>query len=1570
MQDNASLNNPPDWTTFVFNNTSSSVSNPQNITWTSTATSIWCQIAINANCVVQLLTDVPLPINGNAPEQIYGSLICGTHVLNAQNNVFILNPGASIYTANTAGLDATISSSNSIVFDPGASYIYNGSAAQVTGASLPATFGMGGSVAVNNAAGVTLSQYTSFGNGSTVRLINGSFNNSTNLELTGGSYIARDHGTFAAIPTFSGPVNVGYFDLGNNAAAITTGVELPTGSTNLNDLFIKKNVSNGVITLPAGVNPVVNGSLTIEAGTLNTSANNNNIFLAGNWTNNSGLTALNTGTGTLTLGGTGVQNIGGTFGTTFYAINLNNSAGAVLGNNEAINGLLTLTNGTITLGANNLTLNQSASAIAGSLSSSNMIIATGAGQLRKRFAANGSYTFPVGDNAANYTPIALNVTGTSYLGAYVGITVTAAKQPNNANVNDYLNRYWSVFTSGITGRSYSVTSATYVPGDVSGTESSIAAGMYVGALPWAKFAAVNTSAHTLSTSAATSINAFVTGITAAGPTVSVTAGSAYCGAATDTLTATSYTGDPSLTFSWAPSTGLSAATGTSVIATPTVSTTYTLTVTDGNGLKATATTTVSINFTPAAYSMTGGGTFCAGGTGFHIGLSGSQTGVNYQLYLNGSPSGAPLAGTGSGLDWGFKTAPGIYTAIGTAATGTCTTSMTGAVTLTANPRPNAYTVTGTGSYCSGGTGLHVGLAASDVGINYQLYRGTALVGTALAGTGSALDFGLQIPAGTYTVLATNPATGCTNTMTGSAIITINPLPNAYTITGGGSYCSGGTGLHIGLAGSATGISYQMYRSGVAAGSPLAGTGSPLDFGLQTLAGTYTVIATNTTTGCVNNMTGTPSITVLALPTTFTVTGGGSSCAGGVPFHIYLSGSVLNVTYYIYKNGVSIGSKAGTGAALDFGTNAALGTYTITGTSSLTGCSIAMTGSAVIDLYPTIPQFTVSGGGSSCPGGLFDITQDGSTVGVNYQLYRNGNIVSSVPAIPGTGAALDFGFQSSAGTYTVVATRVIGGCTRTMLGNAIIVSLPLPGPFSVNGGGIYCTGGAGVHVGLAGSAVGVNYQLFYYPAGGGGATPVGSLMPGTGSALDFGAFTGGGVYRAVGTFAASTCSAPMADSATITVVAAPSAYVVSGTGTFCTGGTGLHVYLSNSAPTAGNVTYYLLRNGVSIGSLPGVNAPLTFPYQTTPGTYTVLALSTLTGCTSNMTGSAVISSVAPPVAGTISGPATVANGGVITLTDPVAGGVWSASNSRVTISPVGVVTGVSAGAVTISYTVTNGVCNVSALYYITETGAAPPPVVNASVGTSSLCVGANAYYTNTVAGGTWSSGDINVATIDPVTGLLSAVAAGVTPVIYTVTDGAGTASTVLPVTVQSAPDAVVVSAVPTAPVADGQTITFSASVSNGAQPDQYQWLVNGTAVIGATQPVFTAATLHNNDEVACQVTGACGQTISNKVRVTTSSNQVKPVQLTGAAITLVPNPNKGVFALKGNLVQTAQSLSDEEVAIEITDVLGKQIFSKKVTAPNGLLDETISLGSNIANGSYILSLSTASAHQIFHLVIEQ
>lgn len=66
---------------------------------------------------------------------------------------------------------------------------------------------------------------------------------------------------------------------------------------------------------------------------------------------------------------------------------------------------------------------------------------------------------------------------------------------------------------------------------------------------------------------------------------------------------------------------------------------------------------------------------------------------------------------------------------------------------------------------------------------------------------------------------------------------INPilnqtLPLPYIVTGGGSYCTGSSGLTVGLANSEASATYTLYKDAVAQVPTVTGTGSAISFGCK------------------------------------------------------------------------------------------------------------------------------------------------------------------------------------------------------------------------------------------------------------------------------------------------------------------------------------------------------------------------------------------------------------------------------------------------------------------------------------------------------------------------------------------------------------------------------------------------------------------------------------------------------------------------------------------------------------------------------------------------------------------
>ncbi|WP_281238022.1 gliding motility-associated C-terminal domain-containing protein [Flavobacterium praedii] len=197
--------------------------------------------------------------------------------------------------------------------------------------------------------------------------------------------------------------------------------------------------------------------------------------------------------------------------------------------------------------------------------------------------------------------------------------------------------------------------------------------------------------------------------------------------------------------------------GTSFTGTPTV-TVNALPTTANAGADQTGATTCGLT------TVTLGGNTPTVGTGKWTIVSG--TGGSFALDTNPTTTFSGTAGTSYTLRWTISNTP-------------CTASSDD-VNVIFNILPIAHAVTGGGAYCSGGTGVVVGLANSQLGVNYQLQLGGVNNGVAVAGTGSAISFGNKTAAGTYTVVATNATTSCTANMTGSVVVTINLLPAAPT----------------------------------------------------------------------------------------------------------------------------------------------------------------------------------------------------------------------------------------------------------------------------------------------------------------------------------------------------------------------------------------------------------------------------------------------------------------------------------------------------------------------------------------------------------------------------------------------------------------------------------------------------------------------------------------------------------------------------------------------------------------------------------------------------------------------
>lgn len=339
------------------------------------------------------------------------------------------------------------------------------------------------------------------------------------------------------------------------------------------------------------------------------------------------------------------------------------------------------------------------------------------------------------------------------------------------------------------------------------------------------------------------------------------------------------------------------------------------------------------------------GTGCAAST-HAITVANSQADVYYSLYRDGTEVRTPRLGNGGNLLFDGITTTGSYEVKATR--GNCEVFLDNTVFIA--PRPALQTIAEPRIGCEG-IELFVTLGNSETGVEYSILDAGGVVIETVTGTtgvGFTFDTGLTT-VGVYSIRASNTH-GCFRDL---GTVEVLSLPNTtYTLyTPASPACSGTTGHNISLNnGSETDVVYRLYRNSIT-GSPLAtrtGDGNPIDFGSQSVAGTYMVTADNG--GCEVKL---PSELILyQQPNVYNVTPGTYCQEDDVT--ITLNNSQSSVTYFLFRDGVDYGSdqSGSTGNSIFFGPEKyPPGTYTIRGSAG--GCFADMNGSVTVNANPVI-----------------------------------------------------------------------------------------------------------------------------------------------------------------------------------------------------------------------------------------------------------------------------------------------------------------------------------------------------------------------------------------------------------------------------------------------------------------------------------------------------------------------------------------------------------------------------------------------------------------------------------------
>ncbi len=970
------------------------------------------------------------------------------------------------------------------------------------------------------------------------------------------------------------------------------------------------------------------------------------------------------------------------------------------------------------------------------------------------------------------------------------------------------------------------------------------------------------------------------------PTVT-SAPASICGGGCTNLTASGAS-----TYTWSPATALSATTGATVNACPTVTTTYTITGTSIAGCTSTATVTVSISPNPTVTVPPA--TICSGNCAT-LTASGANT-------YTWSPATALSATTGASVN-ACPTTTTTYTVTGTAVSG-CTDTQT--VTVTVNVAAT-LSMSMTPVLCNGGSTGTATVVATGGNAPYT-YAWAPSGGNASTATG--------LSAGNYTVTVTT-ANGCTSTAT---ITVTQPTILNATVTMTPALCFGGnTGTAtVTPSGGTPAYTYAWAPSG---GNAATATGLA--------AGTYTVTVTDAN-GCTRTAT-----IVVTQPTALTASTTTVPATCGQPngsATVTVSGGTPGYTYSWAPSGGNAATATGLTAGLYVVTITDANGCTVTASANITNAgspTVTITGSTNVLCFggsngsansfvsggtgPYSYAWTPSGGNAANATGLsagtYTITVTDAngcvtattviitqpplltvTAVMTPVLCNGGNTGTATATAGGGTTPYTYAWSPSGGnastatgltaqTYTITVTDA-NGCTATA---TVTVTQPTALTATTVMTPVLCFGGnTGTATVTAGGGTPA-YTYAWAPSGGNAANATG-LTAGTYTVT---------VTDANGCTRTATIvvTQPTALTATTTFIQSTCGQANGSASVTVSGGTPAYTYAW--APSGGNAAN-------ATGLIAGI--------------YTV-TITDANGCT--LTATATVPSAASPVI-TVTGQTNVAcfggNNGSAT-TNTVGGTAPYTYNWTPTGGNGSTGTGLSAGTYTVTVTDVNG-CSSTATVTITQ----PTLLTVSAVMTPVLCFGGNTgTATSTATGGTtpytyaWTPSGGNAAT-----------ATGLTIGTYTitVTDANGCTATAT-VTVNEPPQLVLASAGFSATCfgsCNGQAVVIP---SGGTGPFSYLWSSGGTNPSEQNLCVGTY-TITVTDANGCSASDTAIVSQPTQIVLATTTVTANCGQADGSATVTATGGVPGYTYLwqpTSQTTPTATNLSPNTYTITVTDANG-------------------------------------------------
>ena len=353
--------------------------------------------------------------------------------------------------------------------------------------------------------------------------------------------------------------------------------------------------------------------------------------------------------------------------------------------------------------------------------------------------------------------------------------------------------------------------------------------------------------------------------------ITLTSGAGLCGLFSSSNSPRGFNGkvhyQENLTMLWSPSNSLNSSTIYNPVASPTSTTLYSLLVSSSAGCSANATTTVTVNQPSVAPTAITGTTTICNGSNTTLTANGTLgTGASYEWGTGSTVGTNPIAGETTASITVSPTSTITYWVRITGTTSPCTVTTSGTTTTVIVNQPSVAptSISGTTTICNGAsTTLSAVGATLGTGATYEWGTGSTVGSSPIAGTGSSITV---TPTATtsYWVRVTGTTSPCATTTDGvTTSVTVNALPTAVTVSGGGAICAGTSATLTADNGSSGTIYWQNTTSG--------GTSTATASASQSVsaAGTY-YFRPQSAEGCWGTE-GSATVTVTSLPSTPVVT---------------------------------------------------------------------------------------------------------------------------------------------------------------------------------------------------------------------------------------------------------------------------------------------------------------------------------------------------------------------------------------------------------------------------------------------------------------------------------------------------------------------------------------------------------------------------------------------------------------------------------------------------------------------------------------------------------------------------